>query len=249
MDNNVLVILIVVVVNIFLLIFVAMISRIKKRKNFDQHLTDRVLNPKFVESLRDEIHRTIERRVEESLTNFSNTNLSMNEQLKLTSTKAAADFLQNSTKKIENIYAEHADKLSTMTLDAENVLAAQVDKFTQQINQTSAVAIPAQMEKLVIQIQEIQNRVIPARVNDFENKMSEMSLELENIESDISNYLDEYKNQVRERISKIVDEHAVEVLSNYLNASLSGIEFGEQQDFILERLEQNKIALKNELGA
>lgn len=62
-------------------------------------------------------------------------------------------------------------------------------------------------------------------------------------------YMQTYQQNVMQRVQQLVDEHAASLLANYLNASVQGVEFGDQQEFILERLEANKAAIKKDLAA
>lgn len=82
----------------------------------------------------------------------------------------------------------------------------------------------------------------------FTQEMTELTTALAVLQKDSQNFLTTYHTQVNTRIQELVDAHATDLLAGYLQSSLQGIELGDQQDFILAKLEENKAILKEELG-
>lgn len=249
MKSTELIILIGLWVAILALVFYVARKRRAIPRRVQRELTSKVLDPAYVKNIRKEIHESIENSVNQSLASFVKDNEALHDHLKTMTEKAVVKYIDGAHKKLEGIYVEHANQLAAIISDAETSVNAQVSKFEQQLESIGNEALPAKMKEFSSQLEAIQTQVIPPRVQAFEEKLNDLTLGLVDIKSDITKHSAKYRTQVNQRIVDLVDAQATEVLANYLDASLSGIDFGEQQDIILERLEQNKDALKSELDA
>lgn len=80
----------------------------------------------------------------------------------------------------------------------------------------------------------------------LQQTLTQLDGKLKETSSALSTELERYRTEVNERLHRVVDEQATEVLANYLNESFTGIDLGSQQEVILKRLEQNKEAIKKD---
>lgn len=90
--------------------------------------------------------------------------------------------------------------------------------------------------------------VIEADAKHLHAQMQVLSKSVDSLQVESQALLTEYRQQVLAKVKHLVEEQAADVLAEYLQSSLQGLELGDQQDFILERLEANKTELLAELG-
>lgn len=90
--------------------------------------------------------------------------------------------------------------------------------------------------------------VIENDAQQLKAKLQALSSSADSLQAESDRVLQDYRSQVLDRVRKLVDEQATDLLAEYLQSSVEGLELGDQQEFIIARLEANKAQLLQELG-
>lgn len=158
------------------------------------------------------------------------------------------DFITDLRRQLELDVQEHLKKaIKPLDKEIAEVVAA-IKKQTETAITDSLKANATVLQDSAIEQAAAINEVIKADTKDLHDAMTSLQSEVETLQTETRQILDEYRQQVLARVKQMVDEQAADLLAEYLQSSLQGLELGDQQEFILQRLESNKAALLQELG-
>ena len=145
--------------------------------------------------------------------------------------------------------------------ETENLVTEAIKPLTKEIVMSTQLAHAELQKKITQNIAESQ-QLIDQATNAYTTNLSELEKSVsaksrqrtDQIEEQFSiveeamrHDADEYKKRMATKLTSLVDSKAADLLSQYLNESLQGLELGDQQVFILARLEETKADFKKEL--
>ncbi len=126
---------------------------------------------------------------------------------------------------IEAVNKEAASSLKTSTESNRSLIEQSLQKYTQEIQ--------ALLKEDIASLQ--------AGVSNAQNSLN-------GIERDYKTALDQQRQVLVARAQTLARDQLADLLVEYLHASVAGLEIGDQQEFILSKLEENKQTLLQELA-
>lgn len=208
-----------------LLMIVAIFAYARKRSTRRAlNVSSQILTPAYVEQLHNNIYDLVERHIFASIEHLTHNNQLMHEQISRQAHDTAANYIADTNLALAQQYEKHNAELSAMFQHIQTTIETRINALTEQIDEANS------------------------NVQSFNRDLEQLRTRFNTVNEDLSSQEEQYQQEVAMRVASIVDNRAVDVLANYLNESMRGIDFGEYQDTILSRLEENKDALKEELG-
>lgn len=174
-----------------------------ERQKFSKEMREAVLQPDFVEALRKELEKDVQKHIAMTM-----------EQLTDEVTKVVETVKQHTLEGVDAALKENRTLLDQATHQEVTSLTSLVSTSSASLKQNMAM---------------------------LEKHVADTHTEYEAV-------LGSYREHVTQRVKQLVDERAADMLAEYLQSSLTGLELGNQQDLILARLDANKAALLEELG-
>ena len=168
------------------------------------------------------------------------------QELKLTILQP--DFIANLRKELEKDVQAHVKaaiapltkEVSDVVADAKKQTLANLDESLKE----NRAALQQATEEQVVAVKNL----VAGDAGSLQQSMTTLQKDIEALQQEHQAVLADYRTKVLARVKTLVDEQAADLLADYLQSSLQGLELGDQQEFILARLDANKDALFKELG-
>lgn len=165
----------------------------------------------------------------------------------LSQTILQPDFVADLRKQLEQEIQIHL-KETLKPLDKEvQTIIAKASKETadslQAATQSNQQILQQGVENYLAEV----GNMLKGDIGALRTSISEVEAGIQTVQKEYQSALNGYRQNVVKRVEDLVDEHAADLLVNYLHNSLAGIEIGDQQEFILAKLDENKAALVKEL--
>lgn len=168
------------------------------------------------------------------------------QELKLTILQP--DFIANLRKELEKDVQAHVKaaivpltkEVSDVVADAKKQTLANLDESLKE----NRAALQQATEEQVVAVKNL----VAGDAGSLQQSMATLQKDIEALQQEHQAVLADYRTKVLARVKTLVDEQAADLLADYLQSSLQGLELGDQQEFILARLDANKDALFKELG-
>lgn len=157
------------------------------------------------------------------------------------------DFVADLRKQLEKEIQEHL-KETLKPLDKEvQTIIAKASKETanslQEATKSNQLILQQGVENYLADV----GNMLKGDIGALRTSIAEVEAGIQAVQQEYQTALNGYRQNVVKRVEDLVDEHATDLLVNYLHSSLAGIELGDQQEFILAKLDENKAALTKEL--
>lgn len=157
------------------------------------------------------------------------------------------DFVADLRKQLEKEIQLHL-KETLKPLDNEvQTIIAKASKETADSLQAATQANQQILQNGVENYLEEVGNLLKGDIESLRKSISEVESGIQAVQKEYHSALGGYRQDVVKRVENLIDEHATDVLVNYLHNSLAGIELGDQQEFILSKLDENKATLQKEL--
>lgn len=157
------------------------------------------------------------------------------------------DFVTDLRKQLEEEIQTHL-KETLKPLDNEvQTIIAKASKETANSLQASTQSNQQILQQGVENYLAEVGNMLKGDIGALRTSISEVEAGIQAVQKEYQSALNGYRQNVVKRVEDLVDEHAADLLVNYLHNSLAGIEIGDQQEFILAKLDENKAALVKEL--
>lgn len=158
------------------------------------------------------------------------------------------DFIAALREQLEKDVQDHVKKaLKPLNKEVQEVIA-DIKKQTETAISQGLQANAQALEQSAKDQSTALKAVIETDAQQLKAKLQALSSSADSLQAESDRVLQDYRSQVLDRVRKLVDEQATDLLAEYLQSSVEGLELGDQQEFIIARLEANKAQLLQELG-
>lgn len=158
------------------------------------------------------------------------------------------DFIAALREQLEKDVQDHVKKaLTPLNKEVQEVIAG-IKKQTETAISQGLQANAQALEQSAKDQSTALKVVIENDTQQLKAKLQALSSSADSLQAESDQVLQDYRSQVLDRVRKLVDEQATDLLAEYLQSSVEGLELGDQQEFIIARLEANKAQLLQELG-
>lgn len=168
------------------------------------------------------------------------------QELKLTILQP--DFIANLRKELEKDVQAHVKAaIAPLTREVSDVVADAKKQTLANLDESLKENRAALQQATEEQVAAVKN-LVAGDAGSLQQSMTTLQKDIEALQQEHQAVLADYRTKVLARVKTLVDEQAADLLADYLQSSLQGLELGDQQEFILARLDANKDALFKELG-
>ncbi len=158
------------------------------------------------------------------------------------------DFIASLRKELEKDVQTHVKAaIAPLTKEVGEVVADAKKQTLANLDESLKENRAALREATEEQVAVIKN-LVAGDAGSLQQSMVTLQKDIEDLQQEHQAVLADYRTKVLARVKTLVDEQAADLLADYLQSSLQGLELGDQQEFILARLDANKDALFKELG-
>lgn len=158
------------------------------------------------------------------------------------------DFIAALREQLEKDVQDHVKKaLKPLNKEVQEVIA-DIKKQTETAISQGLQANAQALEQSAKDQSTALKAVIETDAQQLKAKLQALSSSADSLQAESNQVLQDYRSQVLDRVRKLVDEQATDLLAEYLQSSVEGLELGDQQEFIIARLEANRAQLLQELG-
>lgn len=168
------------------------------------------------------------------------------QELKLTILQPS--FIANLRKELEkDVQAHVVSAMSPLKKEIAEVVAQAKKQTLANLEESLAQNREALQQAAAEQIEQVKG-LVAGDAGSLQQSMAKLQKDIEALQQEHQAVLGDYRTKVLARVKSLVEEQAADVLADYLQSSLQGLELGDQQEFILARLEANKDDLFKELS-
>lgn len=157
-------------------------------------------------------------------------------------------FIADLRKQLQEDIQDHVKKaVAPLNKEIDQVLATVKKDTLESVDQNLTANEELLHKAFQDQIAQVQN-IVSQNSDLIQKSVKDIETDILDIQRQYQDVLGDYRTKVIGRVRQLVDQQAADLLADYLQASLQGVELGNQQDFILQKLEDNKAKFLEELG-
>ncbi len=158
------------------------------------------------------------------------------------------EFLTKLRKDLEKDVQQHiADAMKPLAKEVKEALQQVHEKNQKTLAEALAASQKTLLESTQNQLQGLQTQIKHSE-QELRGTISTLEQDMAAVQSEYHEVIESYRAKVHGRVKQVIEDRAVELLADYLQQSLQGLELGNQQEFIIGKLNADKERLLQELA-